>query len=242
MKKKLPRLYLLILIITVSILPNGFGVKTKIVAATNNTFISSSNGLNIKNLKLASKINQLICVIGTGGSNAIVSYHIKDAKGKWNQVFSTTGNCGYKGITYNKKEGDKKTPAGLYSFTTAFGIKPNPGTNLRYRLVTKYDYWIDDLKSPYYNTWVNSKKTPGKYTSEHLIDHNPSYNYVLNINYNPKCIPGLGSAVFLHCKSGSGRTSGCVAISEKYMKIILQKMNRTTKILIVPNQKDLAKY
>lgn len=209
---------------------------------TTGTLSSNSNNSFVSKLAVASKIDQLICVIGKGSSKVTVTYYIKNTEGIWNQQFSTTGDGGDKGITYHKKEGDKKTPAGLFSFTTAFGIKPNPGTKLPYRRVTKYDYWVDDIKSPHYNTWVNAKKTPGKYKSEHLIEHSPSYNYALNINYNPDCEPGLGSAIFLHCKNKSGSTTGCIAIPEKTMKILLKKIDASTMILIVPNKKDLAKY
>jgi hypothetical protein len=127
-------------------------------------------------LAVSEDAKQLVIVIGNGGSDVTVSFHTKDDDGKWSQVFSTEGDCGSKGITYNKKEGDSKTPAGLYAFTMAFGIKADPGAKLPFLKITEYDYWIDDGKSPYYNTWVNSKEIPGDYSSEHLIDHSPQYN------------------------------------------------------------------
>lgn len=196
----------------------------------------------VSELKVASKINKLIIVIGNGGADCIVSFHTKDKEGTWTQQFETDGDCGYKGITYNKKEGDGKTPAGLFSFTMAFGIKQDPGAKLTYRQVTEYDYWVDDGNSPYYNTWVNSLETPGDYTSEHLIDHAPQYNYALNINYNSSNTPGLGSAIFLHGYNGKGQTTGCVAIAEKYVKALVQEADSSTMILIVPEKEDLANY
>jgi L,D-peptidoglycan transpeptidase YkuD (ErfK/YbiS/YcfS/YnhG family) len=190
----------------------------------------------------APDISQLVVVVGNGGSDCTVSFHKKEDNSIWTQIFSTSGDCGSKGITYHKKEGDGKTPAGLYSFTIAFGIKSDPGAKLTYRKVTEYDYWIDDSKSPYYNTWINASETPGEYTSEHLIDHAPQYNYALNINYNPDNTPGLGSAIFLHGYNGLGRTTGCVAIAEKYVKTLIREVDSSTKILIVPESADLANY
>jgi L,D-peptidoglycan transpeptidase YkuD (ErfK/YbiS/YcfS/YnhG family) len=184
----------------------------------------------------------LIVVIGNGGADCSVSFHTKDKNGLWTQQFTTDGDCGYKGITYNKKEGDGKTPAGLYSFMMAFGIKPDPGAKLDYRQVNKFDYWVDDINSPYYNTLVNSQVTPGSFTSEHLIDHSPQYNYVLNINYNPSNTPGLGSAIFLHGYNGKSQTTGCIAISEKYVKALVQEVDSSTRILIVPESDDLTNY
>jgi L,D-peptidoglycan transpeptidase YkuD (ErfK/YbiS/YcfS/YnhG family) len=196
----------------------------------------------VENLDIASDINQLVCVIGEGSSNCTVSFHIKDEDGSWKQQFSTTGEVGSKGISYNKREGDKKTPAGLFSFTLAFGLKSDPGSILPYRKITEYDYWVDDVDSPHYNTWVNTQENPGEYKGEHLIEHDPSYTYALNISYNSERAPGLGSAVFLHCFNGKGYTTGCIAISEKSMKTLIQEIDSSTMILIVPNIKDLANY
>jgi L,D-peptidoglycan transpeptidase YkuD (ErfK/YbiS/YcfS/YnhG family) len=196
----------------------------------------------VTRLKITADIRQLVCVIGEGGADCTVSFHSKDADGIWTEQFSASGECGSKGISYQKKEGDKKTPAGLYSFTTAFGIKADPGANLPYRKITDYDYWIDDVKSPYYNTWVNSREIPGDYTSEHLIEHSPQYNYALNINYNPDCTPGAGCAIFLHGLNGLGHTTGCIAVSEKYVKNLVQELNSSAMILIIPDKDDLKNY
>jgi L,D-peptidoglycan transpeptidase YkuD (ErfK/YbiS/YcfS/YnhG family) len=196
----------------------------------------------VSSLAIAKDIDELVCVIGSGGSDCTVSFHKKDKDGNWRQIFSTDGDNGSDGITYQKREGDGKTPAGLYSFTLAFGLKSDPGAYLNYRKITEDDYWIDDINSPLYNTWVNAKDTPGEYTSEHLIDHSPSYNYALNINYNPECVPGLGSAVFLHCYNGSGYTTGCIAISESKMKTLVKEADNATRILIVPSEDALADY
>lgn len=231
--------------------PTPAPVVTKAPAATpvpsdtgNNSSDTSSSEKKdfVTELKIASKLNKLIIVIGNGGADCIVSFHTKDKVGTWTQQFETDGDCGYKGITYNKKEGDGKTPAGLYSFTMAFGIKKDPGAKLTYRQVTEYDYWVDDVKSPYYDTWVNSLETPGDYSSEHLIDHAPQYNYALNINYNSSNTPGLGSAIFLHGYNGKGQTTGCIAISEKYVKTLVQEADSSTMILIVPEKEDLENY
>jgi L,D-peptidoglycan transpeptidase YkuD (ErfK/YbiS/YcfS/YnhG family) len=196
----------------------------------------------VSKLKISEELDQLIVVVGNGGADSTVSFHTKDFKGTWTQQFSIDGDNGSNGITYKKRDGDKKTPAGLFELTVAFGIKTDPGALLSFRQITKYDYWIDDLDSPYYNTWVNSKETPGNYKTEHLIDHNPSYNYAVNINSNPKNIPGNGSAIFLHCYNGTGRTTGCVAIAEKYMKSLIKQLDSSAKILIVPNADALKNY
>ena len=51
--------------------------------------------------------------------------------------------------------------------------------------------------------------------------------------YNEDCIPGLGSAIFLHCM-GAARpfTGGCVAIQEAQMRYVMQHVNEDTLVLI----------
>lgn len=53
-----------------------------------------------------------------------------------------------------------KTPRGQFSFTYAFGILPNPGTELSYTQVDDTYYWVDDVNSRYYNQFVTTKTTP----------------------------------------------------------------------------------
>jgi L,D-peptidoglycan transpeptidase YkuD (ErfK/YbiS/YcfS/YnhG family) len=213
-----------------------------VVNGEDNEEAASDDYSFVKTLTTIKDTDKLVCVIGSGTSDCTVSYHKKDRNGKWTQIFLVDGDIGSQGITYHKREGDNKTPAGLYSFTLAFGLKSDPGAFLDYRKITEDDYWIDDVNSPYYNTWVNASDTPGEYSSEHLIEHDPSYNYALNTNYNADNTPGLGSAVFLHCYNGTGTTTGCIAISEQYMKTLVKEVDRGTRILIVPNEEDLSKY
>ena len=55
------------------------------------------------------------------------------------------GIVGKNGLTKNKKEGDGKSPIGMYSFGTAFGSQTKPANlKMTYKKTTKYDYWIDD--------------------------------------------------------------------------------------------------
>lgn len=107
------------------------------------------------NLKVSHQTSQLIIVSGNGGSSATVSMHTK-INGLWKQQFSVDGHVGYNGMTGNKREGDGKTPIGVYGFGQAFGVNGNPGTSLSYRQVNGNDYWVDDVNSPHYNQFVNT--------------------------------------------------------------------------------------
>ena len=58
----------------------------------------------------------------------------KDADGTWNEDLCTSGYVGYGGVG-ETTEWNRKTPRGQFSFTYAFGILPNPGTELSYTQV-----------------------------------------------------------------------------------------------------------
>lgn len=60
----------------------------------------------------------------------------------------------------------------------------------------------------------------------------PGYNYVAAFNYNSSNTYGKGSAIFLHCKTSSPNTDGCIAIAESYMKQMMTKIDSSTIIII----------
>ena len=155
----------------------------------------------------------------------------KDADGTWNEDLCTSGYVGYGGVG-ETTEWNRKTPRGQFSFTYAFGILPNPGTELSYTQVDDTYYWVDDVNSRYYNQFVTTKTTPKAWNSaEHIIEINPAYHYVLSLYYNPNCTPGVGSAIFLHC-STNRPTGGCISVPEDQMITILKNVQPGCQIII----------
>lgn len=149
----------------------------------------------------------------------------------------TIAHIGKNGATSNKKEGDGKTPVGEFNFGLVisthlqeeFEHKPN----IKYIQINENMYWIDDPKSKYYNTLVDSTKINKDWDSaEHLIDYAKQYEYAIEIKSNPQNIPNKGSAIFLHCIK-SNYTEGCIAIDRLVMKKIIELINTDTKIEIV---------
>lgn len=174
------------------------------------------------------KVNQLIFVKYKGNSKAdFVFYSRKN--GKLAKVFQCAAYVGKNGIN-KKKEGDKKTPTGTYSFTKAFGIKKNPGSKMKYIKLNRYYYWSGDRK--YYNRLIDIRKVKASRAGEHLIECKPYYNYALALDYNKKCVYKKGSAIFLHCTGRNKYTGGCVAVKEKYMKKIMKTVDKNAKICI----------
>lgn len=208
--------------------------------------VQTYNG-DVNTLKAAKDATQLIVVIGNRNDPAKshLDWYKRDADGKLVQVMSREAVSGMNGITTEKHEGDKKTPAGVYTFAGAFGLKENPGTILPYHKIVSGDYYVDDPASKYYNQLVNTNQVAKDWNSaEDLMKQAPQYNYGLIIDYNNERTPGKGSAIFLHCPKSFNNTgtSGCVSISENDMKQVICQVDAGTKIVIVQEEGDLANY
>ena len=172
--------------------------------------------------------NQLVFVKYISAYNAKIEFYEK-VDGKFKLVLSENGYVGRNGIN-KKKEGDMKTPTGTFNLTTAFGIKDNPGTKIKYIKVNKNLWWCSDKK--FYNQLIDIKKNPHNCKGEHLFYYGSSYNYCLFIDYNKEGVYAKGSAIFLHCRNADKSTAGCVTLSEKGMKTILKKVDEGAKICI----------
>lgn len=203
----------------------------------------NESGIDIARLEAAKDVDKVIVVVGTGMDSARIdaAYFTKSEDGSWNEEFYVPGYCGYNGMATEKREGDRRTPVGTYRFTRAFGILGDPGSILPYKVLDQYDYWVDDSSSEYYNQMVSAKTTPVTWRSaEHLIKVNPCYNYSLALDYNAECVPGKGSAIFLHGLHPTKTwTEGCIAIPEENMKSLIQQVDADTKIVIVSEASQL---
>lgn len=186
--------------------------------------------------------DQLIVVVGTGGCGADISYYRKNQEEGWNLVWKEGGVVGRGGITPDKREGDKKTPSGTYQLTMAFGLKEDPGSILPYHKIVKGDYWVDDGASSYYNKLVNTGEIPKSWNSaENMLSSSPYYNYGLALNYNPDCVPGMGSAIFLHCFTATpdNGSAGCIRLPEERVMELVQSATERTRIVIAPDLEQL---
>ena len=189
----------------------------------------------VSSLPEAAKADQLFIVAGYGPTTAWASMHEKDADGNWQMVMTTPAFIGRQGLG-KTVEGDALTPIGTFTFDRAFGIAPDPGCQMTYTQVTDNLYWSGDHREGMrYNQMVDINELPGLDTasSEHLIDYTREYQYCLNISFNADCIPGNGSAIFLHCLGASHPfTGGCVAIPEEQMKVVMQHVEPGCTVII----------
>jgi len=135
-----------------------------------------------------------------------------------------------------KREGDHRSPAGLFALGVAFGrARPSALAELGWpwRTATPDDYFVDDPASPLYNRWatVPSGQAPAFTSAEHLVD----YELGLVVEHNaPEPLAGAGSAIFLHpWASPDTTTAGCTAIERDALLTLLCWLDPSARPLLL---------
>jgi len=137
-------------------------------------------------------------------------------------------------LTGQKREGDGKTPSGIYPLKMTFGYHDTVMTKMPYRQALSDDVWIDDVHAEDYNRWT--KKTYTLANSYEMMKREDNlYQYGIIIEYNTDpVVKGNGSAIFLHIWPSKGiPTAGCVAVSEENMIKILQWLDPAKSPIII---------
>ena len=145
-------------------------------------------------------------------------------------------NCsvGKNGFSSKKKEGDKKTPKGLFNIENLYyradRIK-KPKTILKCVKIKKNMGWCDDpnnLKK--YNKLIKIDKSTHH---EKLRRKDNIYDLLIPIKYNfMNPIKGLGSCIFIHLTKDYKPTAGCIALKKKDFLILLKLIKKNSKIMI----------
>jgi len=159
---------------------------------------------------------------GYGTHLATLTAYERGASG-WTVIFGPwTANIGRNGVAPpgEKREGDGRTPSGTYGFDFMFGVNPNPSVKFPFRSITGPNIvWDDDPGSPNYNRWIDTNIASAGPSPEPMYVN--AYGWGAVIAYNSARTPGLGSAIFLHLRTGAS-TAGCVALPDDALLAILR--------------------
>ena len=175
-------------------------------------------------------VKQLVFVQYLGGSKAVLKLYVK-TDGAWKEDMSCDANVGRNGID-KQREGDKRTPTGVFNLTSGYGIADDPGSKLPYVKVNSYLYWCGDPQ--WYNQLIDIREHPHTCSGEHLIEYTTAYQYGMFLDYNPDNVYKKGAAIFLHVKSPNPYTSGCIAVDQDRMIYLLRNVEKGAKICIYP--------
>jgi len=140
---------------------------------------------------------------------------------------------GKRGLTKFKKEGDLKTPKGVFAIENLYfrsdRIK-RPVTKLKCVKIEKKMGWSNDINNKNYNKLIKINKN---FSHEKLFRKDHKYDLLIPIKYNfEKIVPGKGSCIFLHLTKNYKPTAGCIALKKKDFLILLKIIHKKTKIKI----------
>lgn len=144
-------------------------------------------------------------------------------------------SIGRGGITADKREGDRATPAGLHRITGMLYRPDRIARPSNWALpIGPRDLWSDASGDASYNHWVRAPYGP---SHERLRRSDPLYDLVLLTDWNwPRAQPGRGSAIFLHQWRRPGfPTEGCIGFSRADLLWLAARVLPGTR-LIVPNR------
>ena len=177
-------------------------------------------------------------VVAADTTGTLVVYGTNN--GKREELLRTDAYVGRNGCDTDKREGDGKTPVGVYEIRRGFGLNTPPAVSIDYTQLQGGEQWVDDVDSTRYNQWVTKDTTPVDWKSaEDLTSETVAYKYVAVIEYNTdNIVNGAGSAIFLHCSKGRP-TSGCISVSEDAMVKILGLIKPGTHIAIARTDAEL---
>jgi L,D-peptidoglycan transpeptidase YkuD (ErfK/YbiS/YcfS/YnhG family) len=142
-----------------------------------------------------------------------------------------------------KKEGDSKSPAGIFAIQQAFGFSEKaPYIKLPYIKLTDRIECVDDGESQYYNRIVDSSAIPLRdWKSSEKMSAIDVYKTGLVIEHNAQpVVKGCGSCIFLHIREAPDKgTSGCTAMAEDNLSFLLQWLDPVKNPLLLQFTVDI---
>ena len=212
--------------------------------AASNSCIIEASGLEIDKINIPADSQVLITLAGSRSSDTgELNVYTKGDDGAWKTVYAgIRAKYGMNGL-YKEKEGDSKTPVGVFKMNTPFGIADSAeGFPDNYIKVDPDMYWNGDSASDRYNKLVNVKEYTAfdRSASEHLINYSGYYDYCIDTGYNYEGTPYRGSAIFLHCVINDEHTHGCIAIPKEYMTEIMKLYSEGNTYIAIYDTADPA--
>ena len=139
-----------------------------------------------------------------------------------------------------KREGDKRTPAGFFRIGPSFGFAPS---NLPGYIHVKAGktVCIEDPTSPHYNKIVNRSQISGDIHADEMR-RTPLYRRGLFVNYPSDRAGRRGSCIFIHIwQAPTKGTAGCVGLPESRVEA-LQEFSKVRAVLAVLPEHALDRF
>jgi D-alanyl-D-alanine dipeptidase len=138
-----------------------------------------------------------------------------------------------------KREGDGRSPAGIFEVESAFGFPPADSmgwVRLPYLGLTPTSDCVDDTASAHYNSVIDrSDVARVDWQSAEHMRQIPQYRLGAIIGYNTSpAVRGRGSCIFFHIWSGPGSTTaGCTALDERNLTELVGWLDTRARPVVV---------
>ncbi len=197
------------------------------------------------------------CLVGTAENwnSSTVTLRLYERKGAawqavsepWKARLGKSGLVWGRGLhpvppgTVTKKEGDNRSPAGVFAIGGAWGydaaIRKQPA--LPYRQVTVRDLWVEDPASPQYNRNVilDHDPTTAWEKKQQMKQDDAAHALKLFIAHNapPAVTPNGGSSIFFHIwrRDGAASTAGCTTMEKPKLRWLVSQTDPAKRPLYV---------
>ncbi len=144
-----------------------------------------------------------------------------------------------------KREGDGRSPAGVFDVGTAYGYPASRDSiSLPYLQATPSLRCVDDPASRHYNRIVSTDSTPVDWKSaEHMRRDDELYAIAIVVEHNTGSVQlGAGSCIFIHAWKGPGiGMSGCTAMPMEALESLADWLKPGASALVaLPHQEYAA--
>lgn len=197
------------------------------------------------------------CLVGIADnwdSTSVSLRFYEKSDGRWVQRGDPwQGRLGKKGLAWGlgihsvpagastKKEGDWRSPAGVFALGGAWGYEPaiRKHPRLSYRQITPRDLWVEDPASNHYNRHLILERDPSTpwEKKQQMKQTDPAHALKLFIAHNapPKVVPNEGSSIFFHIWRGGGSrpTAGCTTMAEAKLRELIARLDPGRRPLFV---------
>ena len=140
-----------------------------------------------------------------------------------------------------KREGDGRSPAGIFALGPAFGSRPTLETGLEYLPLERGHWCIDVPESPHYNQIVHEEDVgqagiagSSEPMRRDLHRGDDQYRVGCVIGHNPEHVANLGSCIFAHpWIDATTPTAGCVGMAEPTLVTMLAWLDAAARPRLV---------
>jgi D-alanyl-D-alanine dipeptidase len=126
----------------------------------------------------------------------------------------------------SKREGDGRSPAGVFRISGIFGFAPRApeGATMPYTRLTAACDCVDDPRSAWYNRTVDAKQVTVDWKSSEPMRRVREYEWGAFVDHNTApVVAGAGSCIFIHIwDSADEGTAGCTAMDRGRLLEVLR--------------------